>query len=261
MEKGLSDWREASWFLKENESSWALGTTPNLTNMHVRAMARINEDQITENLEKRIRDATLVVTSDTVAVHTLPQSPADIPDNPELHFVVAGPTWTAVPGEDVSDALATFFNRTYRNTVIVLAPENARLIGLRQRIRKILAWQNIESGDDMNLLSEPQKAILLQRKHEDESGILESVISAYSVLIAIDEDGDVKASLLPSGPESPFEPSQSCLVEEDRLLRTSLDPDLLTPDSTLISGEKTKPQNPFKGCMVCLQVFLAYREC
>ena len=25
IEKGLSDWREVSWFLKENESSWALG--------------------------------------------------------------------------------------------------------------------------------------------------------------------------------------------------------------------------------------------
>ena len=247
VKEGLSKWQAVSWFLKENEDSWALGTTPNLTNMHVRAMARINEDHITENLEKRIRDATLGRNTDTVAVHTLPQSPADIPDNPELHFVVAGPTWTAVPGEDVSDALATFFNRTYRNTVIVLAPENARLIGLRQRIRKILAWQNIESGDDMNLLSEPQKAILLQRKQEDESGMLESVISAYSVLIAIDEDGDVIASLLPSGPELPFERVKAALVEEDRLLTTSLDPDLLTPDSYFDIWGEDETAKPVQG--------------
>ena len=159
-------------------------------------MARINEDQITENLEKRIRDATLGRNIDTVAVHTLPHASADIPDTPELHFVVAGPAWAAVPGENVSDTLSAFFNRTYPNTVIVLAPENTRLIGLRQRIRKILAWQNIESGDDMNLLSEPQKALLLQRKQEDESGMLESVISAYSVLIAVDEDGSTKAKLV-----------------------------------------------------------------
>ena len=255
IEKGLSDWREVSWFLKENESSWALGTTPNLTNMHVRAMARITEDQITENLEKRIRDATLGRNIDTVAVHTLPQSPADIPDNPELHFVVADPEWIAVPGEDISNALVAFFNRTYPNTIIVLAPENARLIGLRQRIRKILAWQNIESGDDMNLLSEPQKALLLQRKREDETGILESVISAYSVLIAVDEDGDVKASLLPSGPESPFERVKTALVEEDRLLTTSLDPDLLTPDSFFdIWGEDetTKPVQGLYGMFASL---------
>ena len=240
IEKGLSDWREVSWFLKENESSWALGTTPNLTNMHVRAMARINEDQITENLEKRIRDATLGRNIDTVAVHTLPHASADIPDTSELHFVVAGPQWTAVPGENVSDTLAAFFNRTYPNTVIVLAPENARLIGLRQRIRKILAWQNIESGDDMNLLSEPQKALLLQRKQEDESGMLESVISAYSVLIAVDEDGDTQAGLLPPGTGSPFERVKTALIAQDRLLTTSLDPDLLTPESYFdIWGEET----------------------
>ncbi|RKU19960.1 hypothetical protein C6500_09670 [Candidatus Poribacteria bacterium] len=247
IEKGLSDWREVSWFLKENASSWALGTTPNLTNMHVRAMARITEDQITENLEKRIRDAALGRNTDEVRPHTLPNSPADVSDNPEFHFVVAGPAWTAVPGENVSDALAAFFNRTYPNTVIVLASENARLIGLRQRIRKILAWQNIENGDDMNLLSEPQKALLLQRKQEDETGILESVISAYSVLIAVDEDGDVKASLLPSGPESPFERVKAALVEEDRLLTTSLDPDLLTPDSFFDIWGEDETAKPVQG--------------
>jgi hypothetical protein len=233
VEKGLSEWREASWFLKENENSWALGTTPNLTNMHVRAMARLTEDQINENLVKRIRDATLGRNTDNVAVHTLPQSSADIPNNPELHFVVAGPEWTAVPGEDVSDSLAVFFNRTYPNTVIVLAPENSRLIGLRQRIRRILGWQNIESGDDMGLLTEPQKALLLQRKQADETGILESVISAYNVLIAVDEDGDIQASSLPSGMESPFERVKVSLASEERLLTTSLDPDLLAPDSYL----------------------------
>ena len=247
VKEGLSKWHEVSWFLKENENSWALGTASNLTRMHIRAMARINEDQITENLEKRIRDAKLGRNTDNVAIHTLPHSPADIPDTPELHFVVAGPEEAAVPGENVSDALAAFFNRTYRNTVIVLAPENARLIGLRQRIRKILAWQNIQSGDDMNLLSEPQKALLLQRKQEDESGMLESVISAYSVLIDLDEDGDVKTSLLPSGPESPFERVKAALVEEDRLLTTSLDPDLLTPESYFDIWGEDETAKPVQG--------------
>ena len=247
VEKGLSEWRDTSWFLKENEGSWALGTTSNLTNMHVRAMARLTEAQVTENLVKRIRDATLGRTTDDVAVYTLPQSPKDIPDTPELHFVIAGSEYTAVPGEDVSDSLAAFFNRTYVNTVIVLAPENSRLIGLRQRIRKILAWQNIESGDDMNLLSEPQKALLLQRKQADETGMLESVISAYSVLIAVDEDGDVKASALPSGTEQAFARVKTALTAEERLLTTSLDPDLLTPESYFDIWGEDETAKPVQG--------------
>lgn len=232
VEKGLAEWRDASWFLKENQSSWALGTTPNLTNMHVRAMARITEDQITENLVKQIRSAALGRNTDKVDVHTLPTSPKDLSDTPELRFVIADPKDTAVPGENVSAPLSAFFNRTYRNSVIVLAAENALLVGLRQRIRKILGWESIQSGDDINLLNPEQKTLLPQRKRDDETGISDSVISAYNVLIAADEDGDIKASLLPPGPNSPFERVKKALIDEDRLLATSLDPELLTPDSS-----------------------------
>ena len=114
-----------------------------------------------------------------------------------------------------------------------MSQKNSLLIGLRQRIRKILGWQNIESGEDKNLLIGPQHGLLLKRKQEDETGILESVISTYNVLIAVDEDGDIKASPLPLGMESPFERVKTSLNAEERLLTTSLDPDLLTPDNYL----------------------------
>ena len=247
VEKGLSEWREASWFLKENDNNWALGTTPNLTNMHVRAMARINEDQITEDVMKRIRDAALGRNTDEVKPHTLPHSPADIPDTPELRFVIVGPEYTAVPGEDISEALTAFFKRTYQNNVIVLAPENSLLAGLRQRIRRILGWQNIESGDDMNLLNGPQKALLLQRKQDDQANILDSILSVYSVLISVDENGDIKASSLPPGTEPPFERVKTALMAEDRLLTTSLDPDLLTPESYFDIWGEDETAKPVQG--------------
>ncbi len=233
VEKGISEWRKVSWFLKENDNSWALGTNPNLTRMHDRAMGRLTEEQINENLTKRIRDAYLGRNSDKVDFHNLPQSPADISDNTDLHFVIAGPELTAVPGEEVSKNLAAFFDRTYSNNVIVLAPENSLLAGLRQRIRRILGWENIESGDDMDMLNknEPLIELLKQRKEEDGSGITESVISAYSVLIALDEDGEIKAHALSPGAELPFERVKEFLVKQDRLLTTSLDPYLLTPES------------------------------
>ena len=247
VEKGLSEWREASWFLKENDNNWALGTTPNLTNMHVRAMARINEDQITQDVMKRIRDAALGRNTDEVKTHTLPHSSADIPDTPELRFVIVGPEYTAVPGEDISEALTAFFKRTYQNNVIALAPENSLLAGLRQRIRRILGWQNIESGDDMSLLNGPQKALLLQRKQDDQANILESIISVYSVLISVDENGDIKASALPPGTDRPFERVKTALIAEDRLLTTSLDPDLLTPESDFDIWGEDETVKPAQG--------------
>jgi hypothetical protein len=233
VEEGLSEWRRLSWFLKEDESIWALATTPNLTNMHTRAMGSLTEDRINADLVKRIRDAKLGQNADRVAVHALPDSPADIADNPELHFVVVGPEYAAVPGEAVSPSLEAFFDRTYRNSVIILAPDNSRLAGVRYQIRKILGWEAIESGDDMNLLTGTQQALLLQRKRDDETGVLDAVKSTYSVLIALDEDGEIETHRLPSGPESPFKRVKTFLEAEDRLLATALDPDLLTPDSYL----------------------------
>ena len=228
--EGLSEWRKLSWFLKEDESIWALATTPNLTNMHTRAMGNLTEDRINADLVRRIRDAQLGQNADGVAVHALPDSPADISDTPELHFVVVGSEYPAVPGEAVSAPLEAFFDRTYRNSVIILAPDNSRLAGLHYQIRKILGWEAIESGDAMALLTGAQQALLLQRKQADETGISDAVKSTYSVLIALDEDGEIETHRLPSGPESPFERVKAFLETEDRLLTTALDPDLLTPE-------------------------------
>ena len=247
VKKGLSEWRDASWFLKENESSWALGTTPNLTNMHFRAMARITDEQVNEDLVKRIRNTALGRSADKVAAHTLPNSPADISDNPELHFVIAGPEYASVPGEAVSPELKAFFERTYRNNVLILGPENALLVGLHQRIRRILGWQSIEGGDDMNLLSGTQKALLLQRKQEDETGMLESIVSAYSVLITVDEDGDIKASSLPPGTDAPFERVKKYFTDRGRLLTTTLAPELLTPDSYFDIWGEDEIAKPVQG--------------
>ena len=261
VEEGLSKWREVSWFLREDRDIWALGTTPNLTSVHNRAMGRLTEDRINDDLEKRIRDAKLGQNADDVAVHTLPDSPADISDNPELHFVIVGPEYSAVPGEDVSESLKAFFDRTYPNNVIILALDNTRLAGLHHRIRKILGWQGIESGDEINLLTGTQKALLIQRKRDDEAGIVDSIKSIYGVLIEVDEAGEIKARSLPPGADSPFERAKTFLVEEERLLTTSLDPDLLTPDSFLNCGERRKLQNRSKGCIVCLPVFPVCLDC
>lgn len=233
LEQGLSEWRKRSWFLKEEEDTWALGTAANLTNMHVRAMRRVTDAQINEDLEKRIRAAKLGRNRDQVAVHAFPDSPADVADTPELHFVIVSPKYAAVPGEEVPSSLKAFFERTYRNSVVVLAPERSQLTGLRQRIRKILGWTNIEQGDDINLLSDSQKTLLRHRKREDSSGIEDSVTSIYSVLIAVNEDGSLAARSLSlsRGPTSPFERAKAFLEAEERLLTTSLDPELLTAGS------------------------------
>lgn len=247
VEEGLAKWQEISWFLKEDDSRWRLETTSNLTKMHVEAMRRLNADEFNSDLIQRIKDAKLGQTSDDIAVHALPNSPNDIVDNADLRFVIVPPDYTAVPGEDVSDSLKAFFDRTYRNHIILLAPDNSRLSGLTNQIRRILGWQGIERGDEMKDLTEQQTALLLKRKQDDENGISDAVKSAYSVLIALDEDGEIKARQLPPGAAPAFERVKTFLADEERLLTSSLDPDLLTPESYLELWGADESSKPVRG--------------
>jgi hypothetical protein len=153
----------------------------------------------------------------------------------------------AMAGEEVSAALKAYFERTYGNHVILLAPDTSRLSGLRSSIRNVLAWEAIENGDEMDTLSESQKALLKKRKRDDEHSISDSVKSVYSVLIALDEDGQIKAQQLPPGRDPAFQRVKAFLEEEERLLTTALDPDLLTPDSYLELWGADETSKPVQG--------------
>ncbi len=231
LEKGLDAWRERSWFLKEDPARWSLSITTNLTRMHVRAMERLTDEQITDDLVQRVRDASLGRKRDGVALHTLPTSRTDVPDTPELHFVIANPKDTARPGEAVSETLTAFFDGTFPNNVLILAADTNRLYTLRESIRKILGWHNIEQNEnEMRSLTESQRTQLLTRKRKDENSIADSVIGAYNVLIAVNPDGNIEASTIPtSGNDSPFERVKTKLTSDDRLIQATLDPALITP--------------------------------
>ena len=201
---------------------------------------------------KRINEVKLEKDARTSSVRTykLPQSPKDIsPDTPdEFRFIIAGPEYAATPGESIPTILKPFFDRTYKNNIVILTPDKSALKVLRQRIQKIRAWQILETWDDMKDLSPTQKALLQRRKSEDETGIQDSIIAAYNVLISLDEDGDIKANLLPSGQESPFERVKKHLTDKGRLLTTTLAPELLTPaDSYFNIWDEDETSRPVQG--------------
>jgi len=245
LEEGLRKWRGLSWFLVENPDVWQLGTTPNLTHMHVQAMDRLDESEINDELEGRIRRVSTLSSADPdVEVHTLPRRSADVGDDVHLHYLILGPKCALEPGKPVPTEVETYFNeitgpqnpRTYRNNVLALAPEVSRLAGLREQVRRWLGWDRIEQGDTYKLLTDLQKRELPRRKREAATGLPEAVVGAYNILVAIDETGQVQAQALRAGSTvggTPFGRIKSMLIEDERLLATTLDPDLILPGSYL----------------------------
>ena len=243
LEEGLRKWRGLSWFLVEAPEVWRLSTHPNLNNIHVRAMEHLNEPDVDAELRRRIRRVPALQSADPgVVVHTLPNTPADISDNLQLHYLVLGPECAVEPGKPLPAEVEAYFNqvtgaqnpRIYRNNVVALVPEAARLAGLREQVRRWLGWDRVEHVEEYRkALTEHQKRDLPRRKQEAANNLPEAVVGAYNLLVAVDEAGEVRVQTLRHAEGTAFERIKATLSEEERILVTTLDPDLLLPGSYL----------------------------
>lgn len=245
LEEGLRKWRERSWFLVDNPDVWQLGTTANLTHMHVQAMAQLTESEIDDELRKRIRGVPALSAADPgVEVHNLPKSPADVGDDQHLHYLILGPECALEPGKPLPAQVEAYFDeitgpqnpRTYRNNLLALAPEISRLAGLREQVRRWLGWNRIKAGETFKLLTDLQRRDLPRRQTEAAHGLPEAVVAAYNILVAVDEAGEVQAQALRAESTisgTPFERIKAMLAQDERLLMTTLDPDLILPGSYL----------------------------
>jgi hypothetical protein len=241
IEEGLKEWRARSWYLVESPTSFRLGTSPNLTHMHVQAMASLSVSAVEDELERRIRDARLVDADAGVVPHNLPKAPRDVNDSAEIHFVVLRPEHAVPLGGAVPADVKAFFDtttgpknpRTYRNAIVALAPDVARLGGLREQVRRLLGWEAVEKGELAALFTPELKKELKRRKQDVEVGIADAVRATYAALVSVDEDGEPQTQALPAGATRPFDRVKALLVQEERLLDGTLDPELLLPVSDL----------------------------
>jgi len=245
LEEGLRKWRDLSWFLVEDPDAWQLGTTPNLTHMHVQAMGWLNEDEIEEELKRRIQAVPQLAAADPgVEVHRLPVNSSYISDDLKLHYLILGPECAVEPGKPLPACVESYFNeksgpgdpRIYRNNLVALVPEVSRVAGLREQVRRWLGWTRLEKPENYKLLTDSQKKELPKKKQEAANNLPEAVIGAYNILVALDEAGRVQAQTLRSYVGiggAPFERIKAMLVEDERLLATTLDPDLILPGSYL----------------------------
>ena len=262
LEEGLRKWRSLSWFLVENPDIWRLSTHPNLNHMHVRAMEQLSESEIDDELRRRIRGVQALREADPgVDIHILPNGPADVSDDLRLHYLVLGPECAVDPAKPLPPQVTAYFDqvtgpqnpRVYRNNIVALVPEASRLAGLREQVRRWLGWDRVERGEEYRkVLTEHQKRELPRRKQEAANNLPEAVVGAYNLLVAVDETGAVRVQTLRHGEGSAFDRVKATLLEEERILLTTLDPDLLLPGSYL---DLWRPDEESKRVETLIQAF------
>jgi predicted AAA+ superfamily ATPase len=222
-----------STFLYKDGSRYWYSTQPTVTKLaEDRAEQYKREpDKIVKELEKRLR-ADLRIAGDFARIHPLPESGQDVPDDMDARLVVLGVDHPcnreAGSGAEIA-AKAILESRgntprLFRNSLVFLAVDQARLQDLDEAVRRYLAWDSIllEQG---TLDLSPHQVKQAENQKESADGIVDSRIpEAYQWLLVPVQHSPQSAiewqSFRLSG-QGPLAERASKKLKNDALLYTS----------------------------------------
>ncbi|MCL4544313.1 MAG: DUF499 domain-containing protein [Chloroflexi bacterium] len=252
LEKALQRWCELSWFLDEAPiiearrqsgnaahlpSSWRLGLEPNLRQIHFVERERVTRADIDVYLLAEIqRTRSLTAEAPAAGAHThlLPQSPRDVADDGEFHYVVLGPSAAADSGRASPEA-SRYLNehtpdkpRIARNALVLTAPSTAGLEHARETVKDYLAWDAVSRRFTQEELSEARRTRLRDSLDAARRAVPEAIRQAYCIVVTLGATNSVEAFRVAVVAEPLFR-----TIKEDRRARiqeTAITADALLPD-------------------------------
>lgn len=182
----------AATYLYQDSARYWFSTQPTVTKLaEDRAeQLRGNSDSVVRELEQRLR-ADLRRPGDFNRIHPLPQSSQDVPDEQDTRLVVLGidHPFSKEPGNAAEKVALSFLEtrggapRLYRNALVFLAVDKARLQDLDEAVRRYLAWESILSEKETLDLSPHQvKQAEAQQKLADQK-VAAQIPEAYQWLL------------------------------------------------------------------------------
>lgn len=147
-------------------------------------------DKVAVEMEKRLRES-LAKRGDFPRIHPMPRTGADIPDDLDTRLVVLGPDYPCSkdPGNEAIKAAKALYEsrgttpRLFRNTLVFLAPDTARLQDLDDAVRRYLAWESILLEKDALDLSPHQVKQAETQKQSADSTVVARLPETYQWLI------------------------------------------------------------------------------
>jgi hypothetical protein len=230
---------EELWYLHAESGLYAFSNQPNLNRIIVEKEEQVQDEHISAAIRERLER----LAGSELSITLWPRVSQDVPDNKQLKLAILSPQQVRQSSgtrgfvEDLLGRAGTTF-RTYRNTLVVLAPDGMEAAALRERVKRYLALRAIQ--DDKALvrqLSDDNSRTLESKLKDAEGGIPFQVLSAYRHLAKAGEAGVEWLDLgLPTvGEKGPlarrvreYLKSQELLVDKlapHRLLEKALRPD------------------------------------
>lgn len=155
---------------------------------------RRDSDKVVKEIETRLRKD-LKSTGDFSRIHPLPQTGQDVPDDMDARLVVLGTDhpFSKEPGCPAMVAARAILEsrgnspRLFRNTLVFLAVDSARLQDLDEAVRRYLAWDSIVTEREaLNLDPNQSKQAEGQRTAADQT-VSARMPEAYNWLLVPDQ--------------------------------------------------------------------------
>jgi len=147
-------------FLYVNGNRYWYATQPSVGRLAQDRAVQQDDDVVLEEIRKQVREESRQ-RGDFTGVHPCPVSTANVPDEAEVRLVILDPEYPHTANDTGSPAFkaATLLldergnsPRRFRNMLVFLAADRARLDDLTEAVRSHLAWQSIhDERETLNL--------------------------------------------------------------------------------------------------------------
>jgi len=182
----------AATYLYQDGARYWYSTQPTVTKLAEDRAEQLKRDpdKVAQELDKRLR-ADLRKAGDFSRVHPLPQSGQDVPDDMDARLVVLGidHPYSKEPGNAAEQAAKAIFEsrgntpRLFRNALVFLAVDHARLQDLEEAVRRYLAWESILSEKETLNLDPHQVKQAENQKTSADGAVVGRIPEAYQWLL------------------------------------------------------------------------------
>lgn len=220
----------ATYLYQDGSRVW-YDTQPTVTKLaEDRAEQLGRQEEKTAGELERVLKENLKAMGDFDAIHILPNSAAEVPDDMETRLVVLRESYSK--GSDVVETVIRNLlqsrgtaSRLYRNALVFLAPDQQRLVDLQKAIQMSLAWRSIVNDKESLNLTPFQERQARTRLSESESRVLAQLPEVYQWLF-VPEQSDASSKLtlatLKLTGSDPLAVRASKKLRSDELLLSSL---------------------------------------
>jgi hypothetical protein len=190
----LETLNQACYYLNSERRRYRFSLSPNLNKLLADRRANINPQKIDERVRAEIKKT--FAKSDNFDVVLFPEKSGNVTDRPALTLAVLPPDQTMDDAETTKKSIELMTresgksSRTYKTAIVwCVAGSCAKL---KEEARKLLAWEDIQSEEDILRLDDGQRVKLDENVDLARRSIKEAVWQAYNTIVVLSKDNQLK---------------------------------------------------------------------